>query len=174
MTYDSRIDTYEHIAEVRARLHRMAKALLDRGEVHDRSKLVSPEREVFDEVTPRLRAMTYGSDEYKASLAEMGSALAHHYEANSHHPEHFTGSSCLQCGNDESDPSTCGGPRVSLAGISGMTLLDLVEMLCDWDAATKRHADGDILRSIEVNQKRFGYSDELKQILLNTVGREFC
>lgn len=54
-------------------------------------------------------------------------------------------------------------------GICGMNLLDLVEMLCDWKAATLRHNDGDIRRSIEINQKRFGYSDELKQILLNTL-----
>ena len=36
-------------------------------------------------------------------------------------------------------------------------------------AAVKRHEDGDILLSIELNQRRFGYSDELKQILINTV-----
>jgi len=54
-------------------------------------------------------------------------------------------------------------------GIRGMTLLDVVEMLCDWKAATQRHADGDILKSVEINQKRFGYSDELKAILRNTI-----
>jgi hypothetical protein len=54
-------------------------------------------------------------------------------------------------------------------GIRGMSLLGLLECLLDWKAATLRHADGDLLRSIEINQKRFGYSDELKQILLNTV-----
>ena len=45
----------------------------------------------------------------------------------------------------------------------------LLEMLCDWIAATKRHNNGDIRKSIEINQKRFGYSDELKQILFNTL-----
>jgi hypothetical protein len=39
----------------------------------------------------------------------------------------------------------------------------------DWKAATLRHADGDILKSIEINQKRFGYSDDLKEIFKNTV-----
>ena len=51
-----------------------------------------------------------------------------------------------------------------------MNLVDLLEMACDWMAAAERHADGDVLKSIEINQKRFGYSDELKRILLNTVG----
>jgi hypothetical protein len=32
-----------------------------------------------------------------------------------------------------------------------------------------RHNDGDILRSVEINQKRFGYSDEMKQIFVNTI-----
>ena len=50
-----------------------------------------------------------------------------------------------------------------------MNLIDVIEMLCDWKAATMRHADGDIKKSIEINQKRFGYSDELKAILLNTI-----
>ncbi len=101
---------------------------------------------MFDEYTPKLAASTYGSDEYKAFLAAMKPALDHHYAANSgHHPE--------------------GNPR----GIQGMSLVDLTEMLCDWLAATRRHADGDIRRSIEINQKRFGYGDELKQILLNTL-----
>ena len=53
--------------------------------------------------------------------------------------------------------------------VSQMNLIDIVEMLCDWKAATLRHADGDIRKSIEINQKRFGYSDELKQLLINTI-----
>jgi hypothetical protein len=50
-----------------------------------------------------------------------------------------------------------------------MSLVQLTEMLCDWKAATLRHKDGDIRRSIEQNQQRFGYSDEVKRILLNTL-----
>ena len=50
-----------------------------------------------------------------------------------------------------------------------MNLLDIIEMLCDWKAATKRHNNGNIIKSIEQNQKRFRYSNELKQIFLNTI-----
>lgn len=49
-----------------------------------------------------------------------------------------------------------------------MNLIDLLEMICDWKASSERHADGNIFNSIEVNQKRFGYSDDLKKILKNT------
>lgn len=141
---DQRSKTIEHIAEVGKNLEILANELHYRSLLHDQSKLENPEKEIFDEYTPKLRGTTYGSDEYKSYLSEMKVALDHHYAANRHHPEHFEN------------------------GIRGMNLVDLVEMFCDWLAATKRHADGDILKSIELNQKRFGYSDDLKSILNNT------
>ena len=144
-TYDSRPDTYAHIAEVRGLLLAVAADLTHRAHVHDLSKLASPEVEVFDRVTPRLRELEYGSEAYKASLAEMGTALTHHYAHNDHHPEHHPN------------------------GVKDMTLIQVVEMLCDWMAATKRHATGDIRKSIELNATRFGYGEELKTLLLNTV-----
>jgi len=144
-SYDSRPDTYEHIHTVQSILGRVIADLLRRSHEHDRSKLESPEREVFDEFTPKLRASTYGSDEYKGYLRAMQAGLAHHYACNDHHPEYYDG------------------------GIKCMSLVDLIEMLCDWLAATQRHADGDIRKSIEINQKRFGYSDELKNILYHTL-----
>lgn len=142
---DSRPDTYQHIQQVQRLLNVATVDLLRRSEEHDQSKLDSPEREVFDEFTPKLAGSTYGSEEYKGFLQAMQPALQHHYAANSHHPEHYPD------------------------GVRGMSLLDVLEMLCDWKAATLRHNDGDIRKSIEINQKRFGYSDELKQILLNTL-----
>jgi hypothetical protein len=110
--------------------------------------LESPEKELFDKYTPLLKETTYGSDEYKKHLKEMGKALEHHYENNRHHPEHFE------------------------LGISGMTLVDLVEMLCDWKAASERHGDGNFLKSLELNRDRFDISNQLYFILFNTA-REF-
>lgn len=144
MAYDSRIDTYKHIEEVRARLLAVVEDLMWRAHRHDMSKLESPERETFDEYTPKLRDSTYGSDEYKGYLDGMGEGLRHHYEANDHHPEHFGD------------------------GISGMNLMQITEMLCDWKAATLRHADGDLRRSIEQNAERFGYGPEIANLLMLT------
>lgn len=143
--YDSRPETYQHIGVVRGFLSLAVKELLDRADRHDASKLVDPERKTFDEYTPKLKHSTYGSDEYKGFLVGMGEGLAHHYANNRHHPEYH------------------------LEGINDMTLIDLLEMICDWLAAVQRHDDGDIRRSIEVNQERFGYDDQLKRILHNTV-----
>jgi len=162
LLYDSRVDTYEHIEKVRALMIRAAHALLVRAHVHDRSKLESPEVEVFNEFSPKLAEVEYGSAEYEACRKGMGEALEHHYAHNSHHPE----------GHE--------------AGIAGMSLLDLLEMLCDWKAASERvksvrppapaaagraaapDYDSNLMRSIGLNQDRFGYGDELRAILENT------
>lgn len=143
--YDSSEDTKKHIQQVRLFLDTLERAIFFRGVQHDRTKLQEPEKSIFDEYTPKLAASTYGSDEYKNYLQEMKVALNHHYANNRHHPEFHKD------------------------GIRGMNLVDLCEMICDWKAATMRHDNGDIMESIELNQARFGYSDELKQILINTV-----
>ena len=144
MSYDSRADTYDHIHEVQSLLYIIVRDLLQRSISHDQSKLRTPEVEAFNEFTDQLASVTYGSPEYKELLAKMKPALEHHYALNRHHPEHYAN------------------------GVRDMTLMDIVEMLVDWKAASLRHNDGNILKSIAHNQHRFGYSDELKQILMNT------
>ena len=137
--------TRDHIDLIRLFLREFAVELLKRGETHDRSKLDRAEVDMFTEYTKRLKAMTYGSDEYKQCLAEMGPALQHHYRHNRHHPEHF--------------------PQ----GLRGMNLIDLLEMFVDWKASVRRHTDGSLAKSIEINRTRFGMSDDLVQIFLNTL-----
>lgn len=142
--YDSRPDTLIHSQRVGELMMQLVKDLLDRATCHDRSKTEPPEVAIFDEYVPKLATVTYGSEEYKAHLAAMGEGLRHHYATNRHHPEHFE------------------------AGVGGMTLVDLVEMLADWKAATERHADGNLHRSLLINRERFGISDQLVGILRNT------
>lgn len=50
-----------------------------------------------------------------------------------------------------------------------MTLFDILEMLCDWIASSERMKDGDPYKSVDLLQDRFKYSDELKEILKNTI-----
>jgi hypothetical protein len=144
MTYDSTAETLKHSLRVGELMGQLIRELVDRSVKHDISKTQDPELAVFNEYTPKLKDTTYGSDEYKGYLAAMGEGLRHHYAANRHHPEHFAD------------------------GINGMTLADLVEMLADWKAATERHADGSLDRSLEIQRERFGISDQLAQILRNT------
>ena len=137
-------ETLEHIQVVRNLINLAAFELLKRGETHDRSKLSDAEVKTFVEFTPKLKVCTYGSEEYKGFLRDMAPALEHHYANNRHHPEHFK------------------------TGIVEMNLIDVLEMLLDWKAATMRHADGDLERSIRINTPRFALEPQLARILLNT------
>ena len=147
--------TREHIDNVKKLLDLIIIDLIKRGEIHDKSKLEEPELTIFMEYTSKLAGSTYGSDEYKQFLKEMEPALNHHYDNNKHHPEHFF--------------RKYNSGFTGMTGLHEMTLIDLIEMLIDWKAATLRHNNGDILKSIEQNQKRFGYGDELKNIFINTI-----
>lgn len=171
---DCKRDTKEHIDTARKFMWLFMDELSSRATCHDKSKLESPEIEIFTEYTPKLKDSTYGSDEYKEFLKGMGVALEHHYRMNSHHPEHFKKHVCIICFKEYKElPSHCedcmNGTFTEESDISQMNLLDVVEMFCDWKAATMCHADGDIMKSIEHNQKRFKMSDQLTQILRNSV-----
>ena len=142
--YDSTKDTLEHISKVREYMMSAAAELLFRAQEHDKSKLGPIEKPIFDRMTPKLAKLTYGSEEYKEALRELGVALEHHYKNNSHHPEHYED------------------------GINGMNLFDIIEMFFDWKAASERHDNGDIYKSFEINQERFGMSSQLQEIFINT------
>jgi len=173
--YDSRRDTAAHMLRVTEFIETCIMNLVRRAQLHDQSKLQSPEKEIFDEMTPKLKTSTYGSEEYKAMLAGMKPALDHHYANNSHHPEHYSPLECILCFTPRpKDPLACcqkcgnsefGTPAPSL---KGMSLLDILEMLCDWKAAGERHANGSIESSLKVNRVRFGISDQLFVVIENT------
>lgn len=144
--YDSRADTLAHIRRVQTLIVDAIMNMSMRSAKHDLSKLEEPEKSTFDACALKLKAMAYGSDEYKTALAELKPALDHHYAANSHHPEHYAN------------------------GVDGMSLFDVLEMLLDWKAATERMKDGgDIRRSLEINRDRFKLTPQLESILANTI-----
>ena len=141
---ECRVETIKHIENVRKFIRIITDMLTTRGVNHDKCKLESPEVEIFTEYTPKLAETSYGSEEYNEYLKHMKVALDHHYANSRHHPEHFD------------------------KGIDDMNLVDIVEMLCDWKAASMRQSNGNLLKSIETNAARFGYDDQLKHILVNT------
>lgn len=140
--YDCTQEVQEHIALVQKWMKDFTYILEGRAKVHDQSKLKNPaEKAMFDKWTPELKKREFGSPEYKEALEQMGEGLRMHYEANEHHPEHFTN------------------------GIAGMTLYNLIEMVCDWMAAAERKGspvDMDYL------QERFQISPQLRSIIENT------
>lgn len=146
-SYDSAADTRVHIAHVRRYLGQITRELMYRAKVHDRSKFSEAEKATFDRVTPRLAELTFRSAEYTAALKDMGPALDHHYAHNDHHPQHFLG------------------------GIEDMDLVQITEMLADWKAASLRHHDGSMRKSLIEQKERFGYGPELDRLLWNTAQR---
>jgi len=148
MKYDSTASTLEHIRTVATNINKFVIGLIQRGNNHDQSKLETPEKELFDQETPLLEQLTYGSPDYKKSLERLGPALNHHYANNSHHPQHYSN------------------------GIDDMDLLDIVEMYCDWKAAVARTKDGSFDKSMEINAKRYKMSRQLYNIFMNTSKRD--
>ena len=138
-------ETLSHMSGVCINIVHVCAILHTRAYHHDDSKLEDEEFDTFAEFTPKLRDSTYDSEEYRGFLKDMKPALDHHYSVNRHHPEHFEN------------------------GVDDMNLIDIIEMLCDWWAATKRHANGDIMTSIEKNTDRFNLSPQLAKILKNTI-----
>jgi hypothetical protein len=116
------------------------KRLLD----HDKSKLAEPELSGFTRNFATLSKAEYGTPAYAEQMARLREALTHHYTHNRHHPEHHA------------------------EGIAGMTLVDLIEMVCDWMAATSYGPNGHIDKSIAFNQKRFAIGDQLTAVIKNT------
>ena len=125
-------ETEKHIQRVGYYLTIFINQITKRALNHDKSKLEEPEKSIFEKFTPLLKNCTYGSEEYQQFLKEMKPALDHHYSNNRHHPEFH---------KDR---------------IKGMTLIDLIELIADFKAASERQENGDVYKSIEISQKRFG------------------
>jgi hypothetical protein len=134
-----------HVQRVQHYLIEFAHDLLRRALKHDDSKFSVDEAPYFAASVEKLKNSTYNSEEYKQTLLDIQPALQHHYKCNSHHPEHYSN------------------------GIAGMDLLDIVELFCDWKAASERHANGSIEQSIINNQVRFDLQEQIVSIMNNTV-----
>lgn len=132
----------DHIHRVRQHMGDAIDNLHGRSVEHDRSKY-SDEESALVVGKPYLDSLEYGSAEYYRGLDSVKAALQSHYERNSHHPEHYAD------------------------GVAGMSLFDMIEMLCDWKAAGEL-SGGSIEASIVHNAARFNLTHEIVTILRNT------
>jgi hypothetical protein len=148
------LDTRKHQQIVAKLMTSCAKELVNRGNGHDESKLSPNEREVH--VMPVWKLAThdieYGTPEHKEIIMEMGKGWKHHSTHNDHHPVFYlTGKSDI-----EEDP------------LSKMNLFALIEMLCDWIAASKRN-NNDPELALNVLKSEFQLSEQLENILRITL-----
>lgn len=137
-----------HIKSVQRKLSVLIKELQNRLENHDRSKL---EDELwYWEFMDQEPKYPYGSKEYFSKIKRNEMVFKIHYKKNRHHPEHF------------------------MNGINDMNLIDIMEMLCDWISYKDDISITDAVEVVEKQSRRFGFSDELKNILLNTLFEYFA
>ena len=137
-------DTREHIGKVRYHMSAILANLAERSNTHDLSKLEEPELSGYESLREAIQGVEYGTPAYRAVLAAHEGVIQHHYASNYHHPEHWAN------------------------GIEDMSLLDIIEMLCDWKAASER-GGGDFKHSLEVSIARFHFDDDrIGEILTNT------
>lgn len=125
----------QHKNKVSFLLKRIAKELEERADTHDDSKFALGEFEGFSQLD-NARKYEYGSPEYEA-IIHNNKAAQIHVSRNSHHPEFWPN------------------------GIEDMNLIDIIEMLCDWEIARQtRDTEEDIDKTWRSRQKRFGLSEK--------------
>ena len=121
--------------------------LMWRAIMHDLSKFHPYEAKLFSKITKKIKKTEYGSEEYKNQLKSIRPAIDHHYAMNRHHFEHYN--------------------YVDIK--KEMGLIDFVELFFDWKAAVKRNKNGNLEESIKKNKERFNYSDDLANLMRNSI-----
>lgn len=138
----------EHISRVRRHISTFIQLLIRRAENHDKSKLEEPELSWWKEMDKEPR-YPYGSEEYKQKIKRWNKVFKHHYQYNRHHPEHYE------------------------YGVSEMTLIDIVEMMCDWLGYKDTTTVTEALKVCDEQMARYDISEELRQVIFNTLLRYY-
>lgn len=138
-----------HIENVKRRLLRFSQILWERGIQHDKSKLEEPEYSLWCKMDEEPR-FPYGSKEYEEKVSRWRFLFNLHFKKNRHHPEHF-----------------------KLKDYDDKDLIDLIEMLCDWLGYRDNISYAAASRLVSNQCDRYGFSEELKDILLNTLKNWF-
>ena len=126
-----------HRELVSENLGKIGEELQSRAARHDRSKLQADEFDGFVRINKVARDHEYGSEAYIEGLASEGGesgCINLHYARNSHHPEHHK--------NDRD-----------------MGWVDIVEMVCDWSAASITYGNQSLRESVQIQHERFDFSE---------------
>jgi hypothetical protein len=144
------VDTRKHQQKVVEWMNVAVMELIERMVNHDLSKFSSSEKDFYIDPVYELNTqeVSYGSDRYKELIKQMGDGWKHHKQVNDHHPEHF--------GEKPFDQ---------------MNLFQLLEMCCDWIAASERRNNDPTLplAHYEDEQDEQGMSKQLALILKHTI-----
>lgn len=137
-------DTNDHISKVQAHMMDAVDNLQVRYLTHDMTKYSEIESKIYAKVVPLFKGKTYGTPEHKAVGDMLGPAWEHHLRHNDHHPQHH------------------------INGINDMSLMSIIEMICDWKAAGSRDPNQDFRKSFSLNCEKYGADAQLTNIIMNT------
>ena len=135
-----------HVGIVRRNIKHFSQVLDRRAEIHDISKLSLEEFRGFVEVNQIARQYPFGSKEYKESLKD-NNVINLHFSRNSHHPEFYPN------------------------GIDDMSLLDIIEMVCDWKAASETYGQTSFTDALAIQADRFKINKE-QWYLIGLIAKE--
>ena len=138
-------DIIAHISEVAENLSQMVGDLEQRAKAHDRSKFEPLEFDAFVQTRPKFRVANYGTPEYQECVDAIKPAIDHHYQVNCHHTGFYSG------------------------GFADMNLLDIIEMLADWRAASRRSPDLTFKDSLPRAYKKYGIPDNMQRHIEQTL-----
>lgn len=144
VNFDRTQNFVEHKTTVVQYLLYITEDLRHRAVVHDDSKLDQFEKDMYDALSKEYKHHKSKSNISEKSKMIIKRGLEHHYCLNNHHPEHFKN------------------------GINDMTLIDIIEMLCDWMTYADR-CHKDINEIIDYYQHKYNFSNEFKTLINNTI-----
>ena len=144
ITKSSMLRIQDHISGVRRRVTLVCAALINRAITHDNSKYSEKELNAHISMGDEMNGIKYGTDAYYAIKRKYESLSVEHFANNRHHPEYHPN------------------------GIDDMTLVDVIEMLCDWLTGSE-NTGTPVERSLEINEERYNISPQLMKLLRNTI-----
>lgn len=161
----------QHTAHLRALMGRIAALIVERGAVHDLSKLNTDEFEGFARINRVAREQKFGSPEYEAAMERERPTIDLHFSRNRHHPERprLIGEAAERERGLPDDATY----HYAVAAAS-MEWLDIVEMVCDWRAAQLGYGDTSRTweQNVELNlQKKGQHLNECQAWLARSVAR---
>ena len=138
------LKTMRHIRTIQGYMTLIGTEWVERTRRHDESKLDDIELYGYVGIAEATKGLTAGSQEYLDALEPYKTVIRRHYILNDHHPEHFANR------------------------VNGMNLIQVLEMVCDWIAAsTDREMHP--MQSIDAQCTRFNIDAQLKKIIINTM-----
>lgn len=139
----------KHISLVRQHIQTFIQLLTRRALHHDESKLKEPELTWWKQIDKEPK-YPYGSPEYNAKMSRWSKLFQYHYAHNRHHPEHYQ------------------------FGVRDMTLIDMIEMLCDWLGYKDNLSISEAFQICETQMQRYDMSEDIRHLIFNTLCRYFA